>query len=110
MTISPRMSVLGGVTGGADGSLNTYKGQRMPDHWNRKPAKPREGDSLSLADPIGIGDFVYWDRSGEGHLLLRRLAFSAMDSVDGEIFEVAFGRADGQVCLKLVRGAKTGDK
>lgn len=82
----------------------------MPDHKTREPAKPRQGDSLTLADPIGIGDLVYWDRSGEGRLLLRRLARSAMDSIDGEIFEVASGRADGQVCLKLVRGAKANDR
>lgn len=82
----------------------------MPDQEKRKPAQPREGDSLTVADPIGVGDLVYWDRAGEGQLLLRRVARSAMDSIDGKIFQVTPGGPDGQVCLRLVRGAKTNDE
>lgn len=81
----------------------------MPDQGNSKPASPHLGDSLTLADAIGIGDLVRWDRADDGRLLLRRLAHSEVASVKGDIFEVAFGGPDGRVCLKLVRGTIAND-
>lgn len=69
--------------------------------------EPREGENLTFADDITVGDLVHYDREPGGSLVIRRLREWEVSSFEGKMYRVEPGAKPNQLQLRGITKDQT---